>query len=119
MAPTMKQQHPELQNCISACTECEGMCLEMVSTCLRKGGRHAEPVHISLLLCCAEVCRTSTHFMRLGSEFSAEVCAICAEVCERCAEDCEQFSADPQMQECADSCRRCAEACQQMAQAMA
>ena len=96
-------------------TECHDICLQTVSHCLDKGGEHARPEHITLLLDCAEICQTATNFMLRASELHARSCAVCAEVCERCAEDCDRLAAgDDMIKQCAETCRRCADACREM-----
>jgi hypothetical protein len=35
--------------------------------CLELGGQHTEPKHFSLIMVCAEICRTSAHVMLIGS----------------------------------------------------
>jgi hypothetical protein len=79
---------------------------------LKIGGQHTEPQHFSLMMACAEICRTSAHVMLLGSELHKLTCRQCAEICEKCAADCERVG---DMRECVDACRRCAESCQKMA----
>ena len=111
----MEHNQQEMQRCIETCQTCHEVCLRTVPHCLEKGGRHAEPAHIRLLLDCAEICETSANFMIRGSELHTETCRVCAEVCQRCAEDCQRMADDPKMKECADICRRCAESCLQMA----
>lgn len=106
-----------MQDCINNCLNCHNVCLETVSHCLQKGGRHAQAEHIRLLIDCAEICQTSANFMIRGSDLHTRTCAVCAEVCERCAESCEQFGDDEQMRTCAEACRRCAESCRRMAAA--
>lgn len=100
----------EIQHCIDACLACERSCSEMVPHCLKKGGKHAEPDHIRLMLDCADICGTSARFMMRQSSIHGLTCSACAEVCERCAEDCAKFK-DPTMDTCAEACRACAEAC--------
>ena len=108
-----------MQECIDRCQSCQEICLAAVTHCLEKGGKHAGPEHIRMLLACAEICDTSARFMLLDSEFNGRTCDVCAEVCEACAEDCESMAEDEVMQQCADVCRRCAESCRQMATAAA
>jgi len=105
----------KMQECIQACQTCSQVCQETVTHCLQKGGKHAEPQHIRLLLDCAEICQTSANFMIRGSEFHSRTCGVCAEVCEACAVDCESFKDDAEMQRCAEECRRCAQLCREMA----
>ena len=108
----------DLQNCIVLCGECHEVCLRTVTHCLDKGGRHAAPGHIRLLLDCAEICRTSADFMLRGSDLYSVTCGACAEVCDRCTEDCRRLADDDAMRHCAEICERCAELCHQMAGAV-
>ena len=68
--------------------------------------------HFTLMMACAEICRTSAHFMLMGSPDHKAICAACAEICERCAQDCQSLG---DMQQCVEACRRCAESCRRMA----
>jgi len=104
----------KMQECIQACKNCSEVCLANVTHCLEKGGKHAEPQHIRLLLDCAEICQTSANFMIRGSDFHSRTCGVCAEVCAACARSCESFADDPEMQECAETCRSCAQSCREM-----
>jgi hypothetical protein len=129
---------PEMQRCIQDCNECHAICLETLNHGLKLGGRHAESVHVRLLLDCAEICQTSANFMLRGSDLHGHICQACAVICENCAQDCERFvvagvgtgapmsqhsdkapvraeQVDEQMKLCAEACRRCAESCKQMA----
>ena len=115
----MPQQTQEMTSCIALCQECHEVCLENVTSCLEKGGQHAQPSHIRMLLDCAEICETSANFMIRGSELHTETCRACSEVCQRCADDCQRLSDDSEMKKCADVCLRCAESCAQMAGAFA
>lgn len=121
-------QHPEkptrekaeliggaLEECIRDCQKCEAECLELVTHCLAKGGEHAAPEHIRLLLDCADICGLSARFMVRRSDAHPLTCGACAEVCLRCAEDCQRFQDDEMMMRCAEVCRQCADSCRQMA----
>lgn len=111
---TTHKMSREMQQCIDECTRCHAICVETVHHCLTMGGTHAEPHHISLLLDCAEICRTSADFMLRGSEHSAAVCATCADICLACEQSCRATGDDETMTKCADACRRCAESCERM-----
>ncbi len=64
----MHQISHDMQACIDECLRCYQTCLGMASNhCLPTGGKHAEPEHLRLMLACAEICRTSAHFMLLGT----------------------------------------------------
>ena len=106
----------DMEACIENCTECHRICLEAVHHCLHKGGAHADPDLIRLLLDCAQICQTSADFMIRSSSLHQETCATCAEVCAHCADECAGLGGeDAQMQECADVCAQCAESCREMA----
>ena len=106
------------EECAQNCHECAETCLETVNYCLQKGGEHAKPEHIRLLLDCAEICDTSHNFIARESDLHGTVRNVCAEICERCAESCEMMGDnDEQMKKCADICRKCADSCRQMGSA--
>lgn len=105
----------EMRRCIENCSDCHNICVEAVSHCLELGGKHAEAMHIRLLLDCADICMTSASTMLRGSELHVRTCALCAEICDLCAESCENLADDALMKQCAEICRRCAESCRKMA----
>lgn len=100
---------------VQTALECHTICLETITHCLAKGGEHARPDHIKLLLDCAEICQTAANFMTRDSEAHALTCRVCAEICERCAASCEEMGDDDEMRRCAEACLRCAESCREMA----
>jgi len=100
--------------CIQNCTHCSQICQHLIQHCLQLGAKHADPVHISLLQDCADICTLAANFMLRESSLHHRACAVCAEVCEECALNCEGFSDDAVMQSCAEMCRRCMDSCQQM-----
>jgi hypothetical protein len=113
-----QQKNIEMQQCIQNCTDCHHMCVETIQHCLQMGGKHADPIHIRLMLDGAEICQTSANFMIRGSDLHIYTCAVCAEVCELCAQDCERVGpGDEMMARCAELCRRCSASCRQMAAA--
>jgi hypothetical protein len=102
-----------MQNCIDACLACYRVCTEMaMNHCLKLGGKHTEKNHFTLMMACAEICRTSAHFMLIGSPHHKHTCGECAEICVECANDCERIG---DMEDCVKACRRCAESCRAMA----
>lgn len=105
----------EMQSCIEQCLECHRICVETAAHCLAIGGKHAASEHITALLDCADICRTSADFMLRGSHHHGATCGVCAAVCDACARSCEQMEErDDLMRRCADECRRCAESCREM-----
>lgn len=109
----MHHQSEEMKRCIETCLACYQECLSMaMSHCLEMGGEHTKPAHFRLMMACAEMCRTSAHFMLLGTPHHKHTCRECAEICRECAADCERIG---DMEGCVDACRRCAESCEKMA----
>ena len=109
----MHHMSKEMQNCVDRCLGCYSSCLSSAMThCLETGGKHVEPKHFRLMMACAEICRTSAHFMLLNTPHHKHTCRECAEICEECAKDCERIGG---MDECVQACRSCAESCRKMA----
>ncbi len=104
----------QMQRCIEACMSCFSVCEQTLAHCLKKGGRHASPERVKLLLDCAESCRMSVSMLSRESTYHLQQCALCAQVCKACEESCEEFGDDAQMKACADACRTCADACRRM-----
>ena len=64
----MHQLSQEMKSCVGECLRCYQVCLGTAMThCLETGGKHTEPRHFRLMMACAEICRTSAHFMLLNS----------------------------------------------------
>ena len=104
----------DMQSCIDACTSCHETCTHTVHHCLDKGGKHADSMHITLMLDCAQICATSADFLTRHSAHHQATCRACAEVCEACAKSCDSFGDDEMMRKCAEECRRCAASCRAM-----
>ncbi|HMS85725.1 MAG TPA: four-helix bundle copper-binding protein [Nitrospira sp.] len=106
----------DMQRCIQLCQDCHARCIQLINHCLTLEGRHADPVHIRLVMDCAQLCTVTADFMARASAFHGRTCSLCAELCRRCAGNCEQIAGEDQlMKQCADLCRRCAESCDRMA----
>ena len=96
----------EMNNCIEDCLNCYRTCLgTAMNHCLVAGGKHVEPAHFRLMMACAEICRTSAHFMLINTPHHKHTCRECAEDCERVGG----------MEACVVMCRTCAESCRKMA----
>jgi hypothetical protein len=109
----MHQLSKEMQSCIDECLSCYKICAGTGMThCLEMGGKHVEPAHFRLMMACAEICRTSAHFMLLNTPHHKHTCRECAEICAECAKDCERIGG---MDECVRACRSCSEVCRKMA----
>ena len=103
----------EMKACVEECLRCYSVCLgTAMHHCLEAGGEHVAPPHFRLMMACAEICRTSAHFLLIGTPHHKHTCGECAEICEECAVDCERLDG---MEECVQACRRCAESCRKMA----
>lgn len=103
----------DMTRCIESCLACYKTCLSAaMNHCLEMGGQHVEPAHFRLMMACAEICRTSAHFMLINSAHHKHICRECAEICEECARDCKRIGG---MDECVAMCEACAESCAKMA----
>lgn len=104
-----------MSDCVAECEKANRACLETLRYCLERGGSHAAPAHVRMLMDCAEICQVTANFMLRGSAVHGIACGACAEICNLCADTCETFSGDSKMAECADICRTCAKSCREMA----
>ena len=103
----------EMSRCNEICLSCYKTCLSTaMNRCLETGGKHVEPAHFRLMMACAEICRTSAHFMLVNTPHHKHTCKECAEICAECARDCERIGG---MDECVAMCRACAQSCRKMA----
>jgi hypothetical protein len=106
-------QSEEMTRCIETCLACYRTCTSMaMNHCLEMGGEHVQPNHFRLMMACAEICRTSAHFMLIGTPHHKHTCRECAEICAECAANCERIG---NMDECVATCRACADSCRRMA----
>lgn len=136
---TSHTRHADLmKECIANCLDCFEICTETVNYSIARGERYVEPLHLRLLMDCAEICQTSAGFMLRGSDLHPRLCELCARVCLDCAQSCDRFAmpavgagapmshhsgrapdhleqADDQFSLCSATCRRCADSCQKMA----
>jgi hypothetical protein len=108
----------EMQQCIDECLACYQSCHTTVRHCLELGGNHAEPAHVTLLLDCAEICKTSAELMLHSSDMHKQASALCADICRSCEESCRRIGQEDEiMSHCADVCHSCAVSCDRMASA--
>lgn len=103
MAGTFESCIRTTLECLRACLACENCCLDGN---MKQGSR----------LCheCAEVCALSLSFMLRGSQFAAEVCALCVKTCRACAAECKKFD-DEMCRACVRACEACAAECEKVA----
>ncbi len=106
--------HRKFQDCIDACNACVTACEHCASSCLGEQDVKMMAGCIALDRTCADICSFAAREMSRGSEFSAQVCALCAEVCKACGDECAKHEHD-HCQACAKACHACAEACRKMA----
>lgn len=100
---------PTMARCIEKCLACYAICLRApVDT----SDITFDKAHLTLMLTCAEMCRTCAHFMILGTVHHKHTCRECAEICAECALVFEGMNG---MQACVDACRECAQECTMMA----
>ena len=76
------------------------------------GGMELDPVHLRLLLDCAQMCEMTADFMSRNSPYHLYLCEVCAAICEACGESCALAGA---MEECAAICQECIVVCRALA----
>lgn len=105
---------PALDSCVRLCEEAERACSRALARALERGGLHADPERLRLLMECGRTCARSAQILLRGWWEQAPVCLECAELCEICASEC-CGSDDAELRACAAACRRCAQCCRRMA----
>jgi hypothetical protein len=111
----MKQRDPLLRDAIEGCIDAYSACKETIAYCLEAGGSFVDGQFIVALICCSDICRTTTDLVIVEAGLGAETCRFCALVCERCAERSDQMPDDEQMELCARALRRAAARCATLA----
>lgn len=109
------ERSAEMERAVEACQSCHEICTESIPHCLRLGGRHADPHHVTHLLDCADICLATARCLMRSSTLFRQFCTACAEVCDACAKSCEALAEEHHMRLCGDQCRRTAELCQELA----
>ena len=92
-------------------------CERCATSCLGEADVHMMTRCIEINRSCADFCSLAAREMARGSEFAAQICALCAEICDACGAECAKHGAD-QCERCAEACRTCAESCRDMAHAV-
>jgi hypothetical protein len=111
MIPDSLKTSSELhRECIAACGDSYRCCMETIVHCIDVNGEHNEPVHLKLLIDCADICGFTLQFLLRGSAHAMALCALCSTICRTCADSCDAFG-EQRMSHCADVMRRCADAC--------
>jgi len=65
----------EMTRCVEACLSCYKTCLPTtMNHRLETGGKHVEPGHFRPMMACAEMCRTSAHFMLISTPHHKHTC---------------------------------------------
>jgi hypothetical protein len=101
-----------VEDCMAACHQCRDACLSMATTIdlsADHSGRNADPFRI--LINCAEICQTTSNFLKSGSPFSSIICQACAQICFACADSCVTVGG---MADCVHACRQCGQQCQRL-----
>ncbi|CAM5213621.1 hypothetical protein BTHI11S_03270 [Bosea thiooxidans] len=64
----MHHLDPKTRNAADLALDCYKHCHGMATThCLAVGGAHVERGHLTLMLACAEICRTTAHLLLMDS----------------------------------------------------
>ncbi|PYM23970.1 MAG: ferredoxin [Candidatus Rokuibacteriota bacterium] len=104
----------DLRGAFLACLRAHEACEEAVTHALRAGEPGDEC--IGALLDCADVCRTTSRYIRHGSPLVRGTASVCAELCERAVESCTALGKDGVLTACVEACRRAAAWCRRLAE---
>lgn len=110
MFPHTESMRSSFEDCLRACENAERTCFEALFQSAERGGLHADPEHLRLLMDCSRVCARTAALLRRGWWERDAMCRECAELCEACAADCVAFD-DRALRACTENCWRCARAC--------
>ena len=116
MMPEIRTARPGVDDCVRACEESERACNRAIRFGVERGGIHADPEHLRLLLECSRMCARSAEILRRGWWEHSAICRECADLCEACVTDCLGFD-DRLLQACATVCQRCVRCCRRFARA--
>jgi hypothetical protein len=105
----------DLRGAFLACLRAHEACEEAVTRALSAGEPAADEC-IGTLLDCADVCRTTSRYIRHGSPLVRGTAGVCAELCERAAESCSALGNDSATLACVEACRRAAAWCRRLAE---
>ena len=108
------ERSKQIEECIQHCIKCFQGCTEGIPHCLDKGGKHAEPSHIKLMMETADMCNINASFLLQEAKHAKEHCKLCATVCEDCSEACGSFSDDSKMKMMSENLKKCADSCRNM-----
>jgi hypothetical protein len=109
----MRHLNSKITGAIESLQQCHAICSSMALThCLERGGEHARPQHLRLMLDCAAICAFTADALGRKSQFHTQFAALCAEVCETCEKDCEALQ---DMEDCVRACHDCAHRCREIA----
>jgi hypothetical protein len=103
------------EECIQACLDCHAICLDVARHCAHAGEAAEQTRLITLLLDCADCCRTTANFMLRDSPLHGRLCRLCVDLCRACERECRALAGEQErMLRCAQACRRCAESCERV-----
>src|SRR3569623_1284761 len=109
----MTPYSPQLQDTLHKLSQCHDLCLSMAMTyCLERGGDHARPQHIRLMMDCETICALAHDAILRKSQFHTGILTLCADICETCGQACAALG---QMEACVAACQACTDACRQAA----
>lgn len=105
---TPRRVSAELRKAISETVDCGRSCIETATYALGRAEHDVSPEQITLLLDCADLCRTTTSFLLRGSGNCMQTVELCGDVAAACARSLAGAGSDPRLQACIDSCIRAA-----------
>lgn len=114
------QNHPEIQEAVSACmdaaSKCAQMCTSCADACLAKEEVAELRRCIRLDMDCADVCETTVRVLARQTETDWQLLRsqvlVCKDFCAVCSNECARHAHDHEhCRVCGSACEDCVEAC--------
>ena len=105
--PLSHQLSQEERDCIDLCLKCYRTCVGTATIAMANNESSSQHELHRHLMAVGEICRTTAHFILVGSDYYKPVARTCAEICDRSINHSKLFG----VTECVDICQTCAEAC--------
>ena len=101
------QLSQEERDCIDLCLKCYRTCVRTATIAMANNESRSQLELHRHLMAAGEICRTTAHFILVGSDYYKPVARACAEICDRSIHHCKILG----VTECVDICQTCAGAC--------
>ena len=105
--PLSRQLTQDEKDCIELCLQCYRTCVSTAMIALANMESNSQQEFHRHVMAAGEICRTTAHFLLVGSDYYKPVARACADICDGVTHHCKMLG----IAECADVCQTCARAC--------